>query len=139
MNHSGMKEKVYALCDGELKREARQEAETHLKDCPECSAMVERWKATAGLFFQKPQPAPSEFFVQRVMDRIEMWERPLPAPRRSASLRWLVPALGLAAVLFAVMRPVQMQPPVSVEMLLLEEGTPGPVSADQMLRFAMEG
>ncbi len=109
--------------------------------------MLERWKAAAGLFFQKPQPAPSEFFVQRVMDRIEMWERPLPAPRRNASLRWLVPALGLAAVLFAVLRPTPLQPPVSVEMLLLE-GTPGPASwvlsektptADQLLGFTLEG
>ncbi len=147
MDHAAMKDKVFALYDGELGQEARQEVEAHLKGCLECRAMYERWRTTARAFFKEPRPVPSEFFVQRVMDRIELWERPLPAPGPYARLRWLVPALGLAAVLFAMMRPAQTQQPVSVEMLLLE-GTPGPASwvlsnatpnTDQMLGFAMEG
>ena len=147
MNHAAMKEKVFALYDGELDQNSRREVETHLGECPDCRSLFECWKTAAGVFFQEPRPLVSEFFVQRVMDKIEAWERPLPATRRNASLRWLVPALGLAAMLFAILRPMQMQQPVSVEGLLLE-GIPGPTSwvlsnrtltTDQMLGFAMEG
>ena len=148
MNHAAMKEKVFALYDGELDPSARQEVEAHCGECLECRAMQQHWKAAAGVFFREPPPLSSEFFVQRVMDRIELWERPLPAARRNAPLRWLVPALGLAAGLFVLLLwPMQAQQPVSVEMLLLE-GTPGPTSwvlsnetptADQMLGFTLEG
>ncbi len=148
MNHAAMKEKVFALYDGELDPGARQDVEAHLGGCLECRAMHERWKRAAGVFFREPPPLSSEFFVQRLMDRIELSERPLPVIRWAASLRWLVPALGLAAALCAfLLWPIQARQPVSVEMLLLE-GTPGPASwvlsdkrptADQILGFTLEG
>ena len=148
MNHAAMKEKVCALYDGELDPSACQEVEAHCGGCLECRAMHERWKRAAGVFFQEPPRLSSEFFVQRVMDRIELWERPLSVSRRTVSLRWLVPALGLAAALCVLLLwPVQARQPVSVEMLLLE-GTPGPAAwvlsnktptADQILGFTLEG
>ena len=144
MNHTVMKEKIFALYDGELTGEARKEAEAHLKECSECGTMVEGWTAAAKTFFKEPKPMESEFFVRRVMDRIESSVKPRPAFRRNIYLRWLVPALGVAAVLFAIGQPVRRS--VSIEALLLEE-IPRPASwvlsharptADEMLEFAME-
>ncbi len=145
MDHAAIRERVFAFYDGELAGDARQEVEAHLQGCPECRAMVERWTATAGVFFKKPQPDTSEFFVQRVMDRIETQQRPRPALRWRVELRWLVPALGLTAMLFVVMQPAQQ--PVSVEMLLLGDTggatswvlSNGAPTADEMLGLAMEG
>ena len=146
MNHTVMKEKVFALYDGELVGDARREVETHLQGCPECRALYARWTAAAKVVFkEQPNPETSEFLVRQVMDRIETWERPRPVLRRQGYLRWLVPVLGVTAMLFAVIRPPQQ--PVSVEALLLED-TSSPASwvlsnttptADEIFSFTMEG
>ncbi len=144
MNHALMKEKVFALYDGECADDARREVEIHIEGCSECRAMMERWKATAPVFFKEPRPLESEFFVHRVMERIEIETQPRPVFRRKIYVRWLIPALGLVAALLLIVPSVQQ--PVSVETLLFE-GNPSAASwvlsnktptTDEMLGFAME-
>ncbi len=146
-NHAAMKENLYALYDGELVGAARREVELHLKGCLECRAVYARWEAAAEILFREPRALGSEFFVQRVMDRIEAVERKArPSLPWVVSLRWLVPAVGLAAaLLFVIGRPHPA--PVSIESLLLEDAG-RPVSwvlsneaptEDDLLGFAMEG
>ena len=144
MDHALIKELLSAFRDGELRGEACREVEAHLKGCSECRAVLDRWNAAAGIFFKSaPQPAASEFIVHRVMERIEAWERPSVKARANVYLRWLVPALGLAAFLLALWP--ALEPPVSVEERLLSDAS-GPVSwmlsdrsptADEVLEFTM--
>ena len=144
MNHALMKEKAFALYDGECAEDARREVEIHIEGCSECRAMMERWKATARVFFKEPKPLESEFFVHRVMERIEIESRPRLDFWRKAYIPWLVPMLGLAAALFFIVPSGQQ--PVSVETLLFEGNssvaswvlsnkTP---TTDDVLLFAME-
>ena len=145
-HHEVLKEKVFALYDGELAGDARQEAEAHLKSCSECRAMVERWMTTATVFFKESRPMASEFFVQCVMDRIKLLERPRRMVWPALEWRWLVPAFGVAAgVLFLILQ--LRQQPLSIETLLLGD-TQGPTAsvlsnktptADELLGFVMEG
>ena len=96
MDHKAMKDKIFALYDGELEGASRQEAEAHLAACAECRRTYENWTKTAKILFKAPSPAPSEFFVQSVMNRIRDLEAPKPAREWRISLPWLVPALGFA-------------------------------------------
>ena len=144
-DHAQIKEKLFALYDGELKGPAKVEAETHLNECAECRTLFEGWSKTAKTLFPEPQPLESEFFVRRVMEGIEAQNTPASPPiRRRYYLRWLVPALT-AATLFLVIQQ-SLQQSVSVESLLLSDLS-GPSSwvlsntrptADQVLDFVME-
>ncbi len=147
MDHAVLKEKVFALYDGELSGEERQQVGAHLQECAECRGRVERWTAVAKVFFKEPRPLASEFFVQRVMDRIGLLNRPRPALQWNIAWRWLVPALGAtAALLLMLNQPAQRA--VSIETLLLGN-TEEPVSwmllsdqkptKEEVLGFALEG
>ncbi len=128
-DHAHIKEKIFALYDGELVGEARLEAETHLKECAECQALFEGWSKTAKTLFREPQPLESEFFVRRVMEQVDRLNAPAPPPmRRRYYLRWLVPAISLATLFLVMRQPIQQ--PVSVETLL--------PTMDEVLDFGME-
>ena len=104
MDHKSMKEQIFALYDGELSAAARKEVEAHIALCGECRELYEGWAKTAKAFFKKaPEPASSEFFVRQVMNRVHELEAPKPARDWGLSLRWLVPAAGLALMFLAVM------------------------------------
>lgn len=71
MNHEAMKEKVFALHDGELALEERGEVESHLAACASCRGDLAAWKESAALFFRAPSVTPSEAFVRAVMEKVE--------------------------------------------------------------------
>ncbi len=147
MDHAAIREQVFALYDGELAGPARQEAEDHCRQCAECRALYGRWAAMAKTLFRNPQVVPSEFFVQRVMDRVELLERSRQVVLRPAmEWRWFVPALGMAAVALCLVLQPQRRP-VSLEGLLFIE-VPSPSSwvlsndtptAEDILKLAMGG
>ena len=147
MSHDAMKDKLFALHDGELTGAARREVEAHLDGCTECRAIYERWTRTSRALFRVAEPRASEAFVDRVLDRIAGSEpRHWTAPW-VVDLRWLVPAVGLAVLLVLVSGP--KEPRVSVDALLLEDGREGgsaqlmlaqdTPSSEEVLGFVMEG
>ena len=125
MNHETLKDKLFALYDGELTGEDRRQTELHLAECAECSRMYVQWQKTAKAFLRPPEVEVSDTFVQRVMERIEEEE-----PRRrevwmpwTERIRWMIPALGLASVLLLVLGVLgPTQESVSIEALLLGNG-----------------
>lgn len=137
MDHKAIQEQLFALYDGELTGPAREAVETHVAGCEECLGLVAQWTRVAGAFFRAPEGlAPerlaSEAFVQRVMRRISA---PRRAPRRIPAWilngRWSIPALGLTAILLALMtEPFQER--ISVETLLVADGR-DPVAFQRVL------
>lgn len=145
MDHSTMKDKLYALYDGELDAAERREVETHMAGCTGCRQFYERWAKTAQACFKAPKVSVSEFFVTSVMNRIHALEVPRPAFRWGLQLGWLVPALGVAIVLLALMLPA---PEVVTMDALLSQETGSRTSwlfsnhapsSDETLQFVMEG
>ena len=134
MDHTTIQERLFALYDGELAGEDRRAVEDHVLGCAECRALIARWKQVAGALFPSPHVATSEAFVERVMQRIATPKPPrVRLPRRPREFGWLIPAMGLAAMLLALFsRP--MQQVVSVESLLLGENPSG----DDVLNLLME-
>ena len=146
MSHDTLKEKLFALYDGELTGEVRHEVEAHVANCSECRTAYAQWQQTASTFFRAPDVQTSDAFVHQMMGRLTASVR----PRRAApwrEMRWLIPAMGLAGVLLLVLGPAQH--PVSLEALLLADGpenmpaqfvlasdTP---SVDDVLGLVMEG
>ncbi len=120
MDHEAMKEQVFALYDGELTGSVRRTVEVHLEQCEECRRTYASWERAAKIFFQPPHIQASKAFVEHVLNQIEAVEQPARASTRRQTVRWLIPALGLAAVLLLVMG--SMRQPISVEALLLSEG-----------------
>lgn len=145
MTHDAIREQVFALSDGELSGEARRAAQAHLEECTECRQVVASWKRTAGVFFRSPEVQGSEAFVDRVLNRIAATERTPAVSAWKPSVRWLIPALGLAALLL-VMRPSDQ--PMSLDALLLTGGEEDEVqlvlarespSVDAVLNAVLEG
>lgn len=122
MTHDATRAHVFALYDGELAGEARRVAQAHLQQCLECQEAIAGWKQAAGVCFRFPEVQTSEAFVDRVLDRIAAAQRRPFVSIWKPTVRWLIPALGLAALL------VTMQPhdqPVSLDALLLVNGQDG--------------
>ncbi len=156
MGHKTIKEKLFALYDGELDPAARKEVEAHLSGCPECRELHGRWAKTAKVLFSSPAAKNSpqdesaglladEFFVKSVMSRIRERQAPKPAISRDIYLRWLVPAIGLALMLLAVLPPAPQV--VSMDTWLFQDAgsrsswlfSNNALSADETLQFVMEG
>ncbi len=132
MDHKAIQDQLFALYDGELHGEARRAVEGHVLDCAECRTLIVRWKRVAGTCFQSPNVSISDAFVERVMQRIPT---PPPQPFRLPSWLlkggWLVPAVGLAMMVFIVVRGPLRQS-VSLESLLLSDGRE-PAAMQQVL------
>jgi len=92
-----------ALLDGALDEVRRLEVERHLAGCTTCSGELARLAgALSALAALPPPPPPAPGFEQRFYARLarEAPQRRSFLDRLSArSLRWLVPAAGLATVL----------------------------------------
>ncbi len=54
MSHDTLKEKLFALYDGELTGEVRHEVEAHVANCSECRTAYAQWQQTASTFFRAP-------------------------------------------------------------------------------------
>jgi len=119
MDHSILKDQLFALYDGELDPASRRDVEAHLAGCRECRESYDRWVMTTKAIFQVPKPATSEFFVRTVMNRIHELESPRPVRRWDLSLRWLVPAIGMAFALFLAIMPTSQT--MSMDNFLFQE------------------
>ena len=147
MNHTEIQDKLFALYDGELDGDARHEVEVHLVDCSECRQRYTQWQQTARALFQPPRIEVSEPFVYQVMDRLAVLEHPRHGRQWIRAIQWLVPAVGLAGLLFFVAGPAQRA--ISIETLLLGEGQENapsqlvlasePPNVDEVLGSIMEG
>jgi len=149
MDHKTIKEQLYALYDGELDALARKEAESHLADCMECRELYQGWAKTARVLFPNPKLQPSEFFVNQVMDRVRALEVPGRKLGWGLSLPWIVPAVGIAAMV--LLAPVA--PPPSLTLLSTAAMLTGDridadsqwmfsnkqMKSDEVLGFVMEG
>jgi anti-sigma factor RsiW len=133
MNHEKIQELIFALYDGELNAFERKSAEHHLTECQDCRRLTEGWRAASAKYFKKPSTAPSEFFVRQTMARLQE----VPLKRRGLSgtfaFRWLIPALGAAAVSMLIFfEPVSVNPsfdlllggPSSFEMAMIGGSSP---------------
>ncbi len=111
------REMLSAYHDGELSEVERTEVRSHLRDCPDCTALLQslaRLDAAVGV----PDPGPDywESFNRRVEERIgRETARPdppvVPHPawdRIRRQLRYLVPAVAAAAMVVAVVRQAGM-------------------------------
>ncbi len=144
MNHQTLKDKMFALYDGELSGKELQEAQAHLASCQECGRAYAQWQRTAKTFFRVPEVEESEAFVHRVMERLEALNEPKPSRAWvtwSFPSRWFVPAMAVALLfILALGGVVAPNPsPVSLETLLLsgEEENVLPTT-DQLFGFIME-
>ncbi len=147
MGHQAIKDKLFELHDGELRGEARREVEAHLATCSACRESYEHWQRLARVLFRAPCPPPSEALVDRVMDRIGVATHAHHTRRWTLTVRWLMPALGLATGLLLAIVPGQRT--VSIDALLLADGREtAPMqlvlasntwSVDDVLGLVMEG
>ena len=109
MSHDQLREKLWALYDGELSIPERRELEHHLEDCEECLLTLSQWQRTSAALFPKAESPKlsGELFTQKVMAQV----RSLPQPKKLSWWRgflpWMTSLLGSAAiagwVLFYVM------------------------------------
>lgn len=109
MNHETIREKVYALYDGELPPVEQEEIRAHLQACLECRQLHGRWEKITRLFFHLAEPPASEAFVTRVMANLPA-RKAQGAPNGWAIFtRWAFPALGLslAGFMLAMAAPLQ--------------------------------
>jgi anti-sigma factor RsiW len=123
MNHTEIKQKLFALYDGPLTEKERVLVEVHLSACPECRRAVGEWENISGALFTRPSfsEAAEDRMVARVMERI----KPAPAPWLpwKSDLKWFMPLLGsaLAAawVFFLVLpnSPEILQQPLTMSLL----------------------
>lgn len=140
-----MKDKLFALYDGELDQASRWEVEAHMEGCQECRELHQRWTQTSKILFKASKPASSEFFVRSVMNRIHELETPKPAFRWNITIPWLIPAAGLLLMILTIM-PVAPEA-MTMDAFLMQQ-TSGHLSwalshtapsADDTLQFVMEG
>lgn len=138
MAHDEWIERLYALHDGELTGAAREEAERHLEACAECRQQFQAWEQVAGTLFRIPEPRPSEAFVGRIMERLEIVpEVARVRARQALPARWWIPAMGMAlAAAWLIMVVPSQSHAVTTDALLLAADEAQP---DDVLGFVMEG
>ena len=151
MDHNAIKDQLFALYDGELDAPVKKEVESHLAGCMECRELYQNWAKTAKVVFKTAKPEASEFFVHRVMERVHALETSRPGfdwkqkVSWNISLPWLVPVVGLAAML--LLAPVSSLPYLSTETLLTGGAvdtasqwmfSKEPLKSDEVLGFVME-
>ncbi len=117
MNHESLREKIFALYDGELDAKGEAEAKAHLNACEECAALYKRWQNVSKAFFNAPKPETSEFFVRQVMNKIKVSEKPEPVLGRNILWRVLVPVFGVSLIFLMQMGPVEY--PASMEAMMM--------------------
>ena len=111
MNHEEIKERLSDYLDGELSVEESASMDTHLQDCSECRAELERYRhidAVVHVGVKVPTLFETEAFTLALLRRLE------PAPEVAflasflSSPRWAVPAFALAfATLAMLARPAR--------------------------------
>ena len=145
--HEAMKDQLFALYDGELTGATRRTVEAHLAGCSACRHTYTQWQHTASTFFPASQIQVPDAFVRRLMERLDVLERPRRAPPWMVAIRWLVPAVGFAGVMLVAM--ASSPHPFSIENLLLAGGretvsaqlvlASEPPTTEEVLGVLMEG
>lgn len=125
MEHQEIREKLAAFRDPETGEEERREMTAHLETCEECRGIFSRWERISSALARTPMPAPSEAFVDRVMDRIHAFEQPeeAAAVRPAWGLpRWMMMALGYGLGIFLMVLAIeQRQLTVNSDSVLLSD------------------
>jgi|HubBroStandDraft_1064217.scaffolds.fasta_scaffold77575_3 anti-sigma factor RsiW len=100
MNHEAIQQKLLALFDGPLTEKERKLLEGHLPQCAECRRAVAEWKVVSRKLFpaQAFSEASEDFFVLKVMNRLDSASQEKGFFSRGFALRWLIPLLGSASV-----------------------------------------
>jgi|GEM_PF-3624785 len=116
MNYDEIQDKIYAFFDGELEAEERPEIESHIQTCQACASLLERWRQISTTVFKPLSPPDTEFFITRVMARLQ--EEDTLKLRRTWS--WQVPflALGVASLLFVLTNLIENGIPSTQNLLL---------------------
>jgi len=147
MNHDQLKEKIFEFTDAELSAGEAADVQAHLKTCAECQTALMQWQKTATVFFRSaPAPEPSEYFVTRVMARLED-PRPDFHVRLIPSFWRLGAALSLMLFVWGLW-PSNGPSPASIETLLFADGRSSVVSdwvaddqeisTDEFAQYALE-
>ena len=123
MNHENIKEKLLAFYDKELLEAERQELKEHVTSCQECAEILKRWEAASSALSKIKLPEESDFFVRRVMNRIDELERPVvPEPKVSWIPRWVAPVFGYGfAVILMILAISYREPAWSTEAVLIAD------------------
>lgn len=130
MKHKKIKDALYALYDGELSGEMCLEVESHMKTCGECRQIYQNWGEISKTFLKVPQVAPTDAFVENVMERIEALDEvpQTDVKYRWPLFRWMAPALGLGFAAFFLTVMPETESTISTDDLLLVNGRNGFVS-----------
>ena len=98
MNAPKEHEKIRSLLSmavsGVLDSAEEMSVESHVRNCPECAAELERWRALAGGLRRLPTPQLSPFVLQRTVALVR--EAQSAADERRATFRILTPLLALS-------------------------------------------
>lgn len=120
-DHESMKDRVFALHDGELPPADRAETERHLAACAECRSELDAWKRAAPALFPSLREEPPASFADRVMERLEpSWPRKSLLDRLRAALTPArtafagAAALALGAIFLPLESPVRADPDAGV-------------------------
>ena len=125
MTHQAIQEMIWRLHDAELPKADRDAVRVHLSGCLECSEIARRTGRLHHLLATAPQPAPSEAFVEAVMQRLPdavPARQPFRLPQLIQPWRLLERlSLGVAAagLLMAIL--IRQQPAIATEALLRSE------------------
>ena len=128
MDHRPFEDQLFALHDGELDGPAQRALAQHLTGCAACRTQFATWQRLAQAAFPAPSVAPSEALVQRVMARVAAAQGPRSVWRLAqwwVESRWLIPAAGLAAMLFLGIIRQPLQQTVSVDSFLTADEAAG--------------
>ncbi len=119
MDHNQLKEKLFEYYDGEVSPIEHAEIHSHIESCSECRVSLQDWRRISTTFFKTNPKLQSDFFVGRVMARLEAAPQPFPFGFLSPLLKMSFAGASLALALVALN---SSSSPVTVDSLLLADG-----------------
>lgn len=140
MNHNQIKDALLEFYDGELTAAKATEIRSHLASCSECQAVLDEWKVTSAALFRSPlPPVESEFFVTRVMSRLNEAAQPSRVEAWSAFWKLGFAAAGLSLMLWGFL-PGNGSTPTTLDTVLMADGSSSvPGSLDDFVSYTLEG
>ncbi len=123
MEHQEIMEKLTAFRDPEMPESEKREITAHLEICAECRNLFSRWERLSAGLRRTALPEASDFFVSRVMKRLDALEEPEPERVSGWRLpRWLVMSIGYAfGISLMFLAIANRQTPVNAAVVLLSD------------------
>lgn len=112
MNHVEIRDRFFEFRNNELSEHEHLEMEIHLVNCSNCADYFEQSNKMATLIFSSPAPVNSEFFVTRVLARLESHSQ------RHWAWRWGVFPLAVISLFLMVGVPRTDELQLSTNLLL---------------------